>query len=559
MKKIFSFLLLTLIFFSGIFIFKVFRENIYSKDILKLEILAPKEVDFGQEIEYTISFKNNGKIRLEEPELVFEYPEGSLPEEKKSLRLRLKSEDLGGDIYPGQEKIIILKGRIFGKEGERKIAKASLSFRPKNLQARYETNTSFISIIKSVPISFDLDIPSKIEANKEFIFYINYFSNLNYPLSNLRIKIDYPPDFEFIEAKPKGLEKNEWEIDFLNKAEGGRIEILGKLSGQPAEQKNFKINLFLWQKEDLIFLKENQKVVEIVKPSLYITQQINNHPQYIASPGDFLHYQIFFRNIGQTPLTNLLLVVRLEGKAFDFQSLKVISGHYKPGDNSILWDGKNLPKLQFLDSQEEGEVEFWIKLKDSWEVSGPQDENPVLKTKVYLSQAAEEFITKVNSKIELSQKGYFADEIFGNLGSLPPRIGQTTTYTIIWQVKNYFNKLKNGKVKAILPQEVRLTGKIFPEDEVEKFTFDSLSREIVWKLEDLDFGLGILNPAKILAFQIAFTPSPEQKGQIPNLISEAKIIAEDTWTESTLENTSPAIKTNLPDDQTITEEMGVVQ
>jgi hypothetical protein len=47
-------------------------------------------------------------------------------------------------------------------------------------------------------------------------------------------------------------------------------------------------------------------------------------------------------------------------------------------------------------------------------------------------------------------------------------------------------------VKAVLPQEVELTGKIFPEDQTPKFTFDSQSREIVWDVGDLGQGVGTL-------------------------------------------------------------------
>jgi hypothetical protein len=119
--------------------------------------------------------------------------------------------------------------------------------------------------------------------------------------------------------------------------------------------------------------------------------------------------------------------------------------------------------------------------------------------------------------------------------------------------------MKNVKVKATLPQNVKLTGKIFPEEEADKFTFDSASRELVWNVGDLMVAQGILNPAPNIAFQISFTPTADQKGKTPNLISEAKITGEDQWTKETLEEASPAINTTLPDDQTITPEEGIVQ
>ena len=161
--------------------------------------------------------------------------------------------------------------------------------------------------------------------------------------------------------------------------------------------------------------------------------------------------------------------------------------------------------------------------------------------------------------MEIFQKGYFEDEVFGNSGSIPPRVGETTTYTIIWQAKNYYNLVENTKVKAFLPQGVELTGRIFPEEQSQKFAFDSQSREIVWDIGDLEPGTGVLSPSPNIAFQIALRPAQSQKGSPAFLIEEAKISGEDQWTKQTLETSAKAIDTTLPDDATISEVMGIVR
>jgi len=533
--------------------FWYWQSNLYSKESLKLEILGPEEVEIAESFEYIVKYKNNGKARLEEPILIFEYPEYSIVEDNI-----LRKEKELEDIYPGEERTYRFKVRLLAKEGEAKTAKASLSYRPKNLKARYESQTTFTTIIKSVPLTFRFDLPSKIESGKEFNFALNYFSNIDYPLTNLRVKVEYPPDFEFITSAPQSLENIEWALSPLNKAEGGRIEIEGKIRGEVGEQKIFKAEFGNWQEGEFILLKEIFRGVEIIKPALYITQQINGNPEYTASPGDLLHYEISFQNIGGEPLTDLSLLTTLLGESFDLKTLKAPRGDYQPGDNSILWDWKRLGELQFLDVKEEGKVEFWVKLKDQWEIASSEGKETI-KTRIYLSQAREEFETKLNSRLEISQKGYFEDEVFGNSGSIPPRTGETTTYTIMWQVKNYYNDVKNVKVKAKLGENIKLTGEIFPEEETSKFTFDSESKEIVWEVGDLKVGRGVLNPPPNIAFQIAFTPNVSQRGQAPEIIKEVEITGEDTWTKETLKFSTNSINTTLPDDPTITEEMGQVQ
>ncbi len=558
MKKKLTFFIIILTLFLGLAGYWYSQKNIYSREILKLEILGPSEADLTEEVEYLVKYKNNGDVRLDEPKLIFEYPTYSVLEEGKSLRQVIGPEELGEAIYPGEEKTFRFRTRLLGKEGEAKEAKVWLSYWPKNLNAQYESVTTFTTIIKKVSLSFSFDLPSKIEPEKKLEFRLNYFSNIDFPLSNLRIKIDYPSGFEFEDANPKALEEKEWEIGLLNRAEGGRIEISGFIRGELNEEKIFQAELGTWQEGEFVLLKEIFKGVEIVKPDLYIIQQINGSPCNIANTGDILHYEIFFKNLGQKPLSSLHLLVQLEGELFDLETIKAPNGEFNEGDNSILFDYRKNPDLMFLDAQKEGKVDFWVETKEDWQISNiEEDKNVVLKNRIILSQAQEEYETKVNSKLELIQKGYFQDEVFGNSGPLPPKVGETTTYTIIWQVKNRYNQVKNTKVKAILPRGVELTGKIFPENQSQKFTFDSQSQEIVWNTGDLEPGTGILNPAPNISFQISLNPS--QRGTPALLIKEARFLGEDQWTEQILEVTDSEINTTLPDDDTVSGGKGIVQ
>ena len=518
-----------------------------------MEILGSEEVQAFDEIEYVVKYKNNGNTVLEEPLLTFQYPENSFPGDNNPKRLEKALED----IYPGEEKTFSFNARIFGKENETERAEASLKYRPKNLKAFYESKTTFTTKIKFVPLTLGFDLPSKIESGKEFQFYLNYFSNSDWPLPNLRLKIEYPSGFEFIKSQPQALEKTEWNLPVLNKTEGGRIEIRGRVSGDVGQQKILKATLGLWREGEFTLLKDLTKGMDLEESSLSIFQQINGASLYFADMGDVLHYEIFFRNVGEGSFRDLFLVSKLEGRVFDFETIKTESGKFNIGDNSIVWDWRDVPMLQFLGQGEEGKVEFWINLKKDWQISSPQDKNLNLKNKVIISQISEEFETKISSKLEVSQRGYYQDEIFGNSGPVPPKFEESTTYTIVWQAKNYYNDVKNTKVKAVLPPEVKLTGKIFPEDS--RLTFDSQSREIVWEVGDLEAGKGVLNEAPNVSFQVSLTPTPYQIGQIPEICGLAKISGGDDWTGKMLEATSPAIDTTLSAGQSIGEEGGIVQ
>ncbi|MDP4007528.1 MAG: hypothetical protein Q8P55_02995 [bacterium] len=549
----FQLLLLTLAVLIGATGFWLWQKNTYSKEVLKLEIIAPFEATMGEEITYIVKYKNNGDSRMEKPLLIFEYPQGAVPSDGADTRITQSLED----IYPGQEQTLSLKARLFGKEGETKEARAQLQYTPRNLNASFESETTATTLISRVPLTFELDLPSRIENAQEFSFALNYFSNSEYPLSDLRIKIEYPEGFSFKAADPSPIGESEWNAGLLNKAEGGRISITGFLQGGVQEAKIFKATLGTWKEGKFTLLKESAKGVEITRTRILISQEINGSSAYIASPGDTLHYAISFKNVSEKTLENLFLVVSLEGRAFDLSSVKSGSGTFQQGDNSIVFESKNISKLRFLGKGEEGQAEFWVNIKESWETFSPQDKDFTARSRIILSDVTEEFEVKVNSKLQIEQTAFFQDEVFGNQGPLPPQVALPTTYTVLWQAKNLYNDVQNAKVRAVLPAGVALTGSIFPEGA--PLTFDQVSREVVWEVGDLSAGTGPFGIPPSVAFQIRFTPGAAQQGNVAQLIGEARIAGDDLFSERALSATDSAINTTLPDDNSVTPQMGQVQ
>lgn len=540
MNKKVIFILLIVLIAIGAVGFWYYRDTIFSKEILKLEILGPDKTKAGEEIEYTVKYKNNGNFVLEDSRLIFELPENSLTEDGKTrLTQTIK------DIYPGGEDFIKFKTRLLGKEGDLKVAHVWLSYKPKNLSARYESDTTFTTAIDTVPLTLSFDLPSKVEKGKEIVFSINYFSNINYPLENLSLKVDSVDGFNFESSDPISLDHSEWKIDTLNKGQGGRITIRGTIAAETGNNLNFSARLGMWQDGRFIIVKETTQELQVIKPQIFISQQINGSSNYVASPGETLNYQIFLRNIGSTSFDDLFLISRLEGEAFDLSALRSSEGQAKPNDNLIVFDSKQIQKLKNLAPQQEVKVEFSVKLKDSWSTLESEKNNTIIKNKVNVFDISEEFITKVSSKLELSQKAYYSNfDGIENSGPVPPEVGKTTTYVINWQIKNYLNDIKNIKVKATLPQNVGISDNIFPENQAYNFSFDSASREIVWSAGSLSAG-----GQTSLSFQIALTSSDSQRGSLADLIGQATIFAEDQFTGITSQSTASAVKTNLPDDQ----------
>jgi hypothetical protein len=542
MSKKNIFIILIIVAIIVCIIFLIYKGTMFSKEILRLEILGQDSAKVGDEIEYTIKYKNNGNFSLESPKLTFYMPDNSLTEDGKTIIVQnLK------DIYPGDEEVIKIKTRLLGKEGDLKTAKASLSYVPKNLTVRYESDTTFTTKISEAPITLDFDLPSKVEKGKDLQYSINYFSNIDYPLENLSLKIDTVNGFDIVSASPSSLDNKEWKLQTLNKAQGGRITINGKISSDAGQNLNFVASLGMWQNGNFIVIKQTNVEVQVIQPLLYISEEVNGSPNYVASPGEVLNYKISFRNIGSSSFDNLFMITRLNSLALDMSTIQVSGGQVQPNDNMIVWDSSQNPQLRHLNSQDTGEVNFSVKVKNDWNNNSSQD-SAVITNEVNISQIVQKFTIKVNSGLVISQSAYYKNSDIENSGPTPPQVGKTTTYTITWNIKNYFSDTKNVKVKAVLPENVKITGKIMPSDELSNFSFDSKSREIVWSPGDILAGTGVKGDPVSLSFQISLTPASSQSGSLAQLIGSAQMSGENQFTNTTITAQDSGVDTSLPDD-----------
>ena len=516
--------------------FWIYREGTFSKQILKLEILGPDSAKVGEEIEYTIKYKNNGNFTLENPTLTIDLPDNSITDDGKVI----VTKELE-DIYPGTENSVVAKARLVGKEGDIKTAKAYLSYKPKNLTVRYESDTTFSTKIDEVPITLEFDVSSKAEKGKDFQYILNYFSNIDYTIGSLIIKIVPVSGFEIKSASPTSLDNQEWKLNSLAKNEGGRISVDGKISSDAADSLTFAAQLGVKQNGNFVVIKEATAQVQTIQAMLYISQQINGMSNYVASPGETLHYQIFFRNIGTSAFEKLYMIANLNGDALDMSTIKSNSGQVQQSGNMIVWDWKDVSQLEKVDVQEESSVDFSVKVKDDWVPSASGSGDAVIEDQINISQITKRFSIKVSSGLIISQTASFDSE--NETGY--PAVGKDNVYTIGWNITNYSGDMKNVKIKAVLPSTVNLTGKILPTTESSNFTFDSASREVVWSVGDVASGMGVSGDPLGIYFQVFLAPLSSQKGSAAQLVGQATISGENQFTDSVATSSDAAVDTTL--------------
>jgi hypothetical protein len=386
-KTILLLFFIIIVAIGGLFFY--YKDMIFSKDFLKLEIVGQGSVKSGDEISYTVNYKNNSNFILKDAKLVFELPENSLTEDNK-LRLTQTIKD----IAPGEDGFVKFSAHLLGKEGDVKTARAWFSYVPENLSARYEGVAKLETTISESPVTLSFDLPSKMEQNKQVALAINYASDIDYPLENMSIKLQVPPGFTVTSSSPASLDKSEWKLPTLEKGKNGVIKITGIISGQEESLASFSARLGMRQDGSFVVIKEAKQDVQLSAPSLIISQTINNDSQYVAKLGEMLNYQVMIKNTGSASISGASILVKLSGRSFDISTLATSLGQVNIQDNSIVFDSQKNPALVLLAPNQDVSLNFSVKLKEGLSLSDTE----VIKSKITLGDISQEFVNKVTAQ-----------------------------------------------------------------------------------------------------------------------------------------------------------------
>lgn len=429
---------------------------ILPKAKVDIQILGASELIAGEEIIYTVIVKNTGNVSLKDPELIFHFPSSSLPETNLIQPVLIEQ-----DLFPKQKISFEFKAQLFGEEQSKPEAKAWLNYSKKEGGKKIMSKTASITtLITDVPIDLILDIPQKIaispKKESEFVFRARYFSLIENTIPNLKLLIDIPKQLTVKEELP-AKEKAYWEIEKLEGFKKEEVEIIGFFSEKQKleEELDFNAQLFINLHGTDILLKEYSIRAITFEPNFLITQLINAQEDYYPYPGEILHYEVFFKNIKNIPFSNLNLSVVLDGNFYDLNTIEASSGLFQKGSHSITWTD-NIPELRYLTPGEQGKIEFWVQLKEDYRPKNLSEINASIKNRIILGGFEKEFRNRVSSRIKISQEAYYEDKygFFENSGPQPPRVNETTYYTIIWKIENYYNQIKKVELKADLPERV---------------------------------------------------------------------------------------------------------
>lgn len=538
--------------------------NTVSNDNIDISILGNNFTAGGEELPFIVGVINRNNTALDLADLVLEYPKGgaaNLSSDTEHFRASL------GTIPAGAIRNENLKIVLFGEQGSIRPIKISLEYRVAGSNAIFVKEKLYEVTITSAPINLSVDAPSAISPNQDITLNVKAALNATKAVSKILIKVDYPFGFNFIKSEPAPSFGNDvWDLGDIAPGAEHNIIITGKMTDVfDGEEKTFNILSGLQSDADKsvigVVLNSVKNIVAIKKPFIEANLFVNGAYQreYTADTKKQIRAEIHYTNNLDTRVDDLEIRAKIFGNAFNRNTIRAQQGFYDSSDDTITWDKNYKSELSEVNPGDSGLVVFFVSPLSLFSASSGMLSNPSINIEVSISgrQAVEGFAVnkldnstsstiRIVSDVGFSGKALYYSGPFTNTGPIPPKVGQSTTYTVVWTLSNTANNISKAQVKTAIPAWVSFVGPIFPAGEDLKYNVST--KEIVWNVDRIPKGSGIIGSARSVAFQISFNPSISQVGSTPTIINDAILTGHDDFANVDVTVRKTGLNTNLDND-----------
>lgn len=575
---------------------------------------GPRAVMAGQEASYTLRVINHNRTSIRNVVIEAGFPENFILTKTEPKADQRDNYWQVGKLNPGQEKTIVITGKMYNTPSVNNTLTVDCSYQPENFSSTFKKTGALDVLVDRSGLEYSLTKPGSALVGEVSEVVLKYKQAQDGQVDNFRLTVeperpgsvellsDEQPDNGVTVVKPWV-----WQINNLDQTEKElrvRFKFLDKLS----ETENLKFKFEYRQEEaptaasstpttspsgapDLVkpterFLPLMEEVasIQIVKNDLNLLMIMNGSDKdQNVDFGQTLNYSVNYRNKGNEPMENVVIMAVLDSDLLDWESLNdkfkgEVSG------NTIVWSEKEIPELASIGKDEKGNIDFSLKVKERtavgdgsrqtvtararFEVKQTGDVGQLLRDirerdqKAQNSDASDQAVTstptsnnnssniitsKINSDLNLVTKlRYFSpDNLAVGSGPLPLTVGQATTFRVYLELNNTLHNLSSVNVTTILPPYAKAVGEL--KASLGSLSYDQANRRLVWNLARLDK----LSSGVKAEFNLEITPTDQQRNQLLILLPKQTVSAHDDDSGSIINKDAPLKTSRLEDDDLI--------
>jgi|GEM_PF-683883 hypothetical protein len=531
-----TFVLIILALIASVFIFF----NLQPKAQIDLQTtLSDSAVVSGQAETYTIQYANHGKVDIKDSTLSLTFP-------KNFVLMVVSPEDIWldqtntfkiGDLPRGANGFVKITGITYGKIGEQENITYSLNYSENGRAGN--TLGSYAFVINSSVLQTSFTAPKEVFKNLDFGGKITLKNtgradiaeeiNLSFTSSNIVLKSIFSDKARLVNGVIivnglKAGESTDVNYEALSDAAAGSVAAILEtdlnLDGQKSKQGEVRRDL------------------SVAVPKFNIV--ISTDKESIKSD-EVVNFKLKFVNQKDSAVTDAAIAIMPADEATQINNLVLLSdAKYKVNGNIIT--------LGRLSAGESGEIDFTAVLHRK--ISSANQQTGIAAEINYQVDGRsidyEMFSPKIKfiSDLQISSNGLYYSAAGDQLGvgPLPPVVDVPTKYWIFWEINNSGNDLKNLTVSADLSNNIAWTGNktVLSGD----LRFGEVSRKMIWTVDDIAASGGNYRAG----FEIELIPTLADVGKIPDLVSNIKYNATDTFTNTDISGSLKSITADLSDD-----------
>ncbi|MBI4087587.1 MAG: hypothetical protein HY434_02035 [Candidatus Liptonbacteria bacterium] len=530
-----------------------------------LDFSKPNQVLLGDPLTLSVSASNYSDGVLRGAKISLFLPEGvsftGQPQSQRAMEQTL------GDVGPGSINqqgfsLIVTSGPNSVKRIEAKLIYSTAG----NPNTQFEHAQNVDLLVGQPAVSVNLSSPENVFSGEEFQVQITYLNNTGRDFKNLRLKIDYPPIFEFKRSSmaTEDSSNNVWSIGTLTAGSGGNISVTGSIVGQEKSFFSFNGSVVADFLGVTYTINTQSANVAISPAPLSLGIVLSNGSDYVVRPGDMLDYALQFKNNSDVAMQNVNIKAKLIGEMFDFSSLQS-GAAFDSLTNTVSWSPATTAGLSNVAPGASGSVDFRVHARQTFPIKFISDKNYTLKIQARIESptvpqntTAQKTVSvadvehKVAGRLALTAEAYWRDAASGilNTGPYPPKVNKPTQYTVHWRLANYATDVSSIIVSAHLQSGARFTGKT-KNTGGGVVNYDSNSGLVTWNIASVPATKGVVSAPLEQVFQIEVTPAINQVNQNIVFLSESKAEGNDVFTGLSISAGAPQLDSNLPYDKTI--------
>jgi len=519
--------------------------------------VAPKEVITGGSSTLAFRYENTSKEQIRNGRLTFTFPEHFALEDFESAAEQVGQQTFDiGTVNPSEYGYIHVRGTMFGDVGGDQVFTTSFSYAYGENETDTKTKEHVFSPTAST-LALELNVPKHLFSYQEIDGVIRYKNTGDVDFPAMKITPSWPEGFTLLQSDP-ALRDGAFYVSSIESGDEGWIAFTGRLADESGYSFTFTPSFeFQGASYTQEILNAN---VDILPSPIELSHTIEEE---FLSPGEVATVTAQFENVSSYPLQNVHLVLETDPLVFGTDTdgdMEYVDGVFvqKGGIASIAPGERgsitlSLPVRSDLAGIPLSDLtEITVTTSIGAELEITIDEFPVTMKTLNDSQE-----TRLSSPSVFQAVGRYWASTGDQLGRgpVPPLALETTKYWIFWSVSGTTNTLSDLELQAELGDNVQLTGRqsvstgsaILEED-----------GSVVWRISEGAPTLPSGSRAIGAAFEVAITPGTSDIGTIPTLLGTSLFTARDTFTGAFISESSPAITTEIPTDQTASTYGGIV-